>query len=107
VAIRVSGSLAGWNHPLARLSRQRVFERNSGELRPARFVGTVLNITDKVEAAEAIQVSLVEKETLLREIHHRVKNNLRKRRLLTTLRRGWSRATLAGWFPERELDQAA
>ena len=31
----------------------------------------------------------------------------RKRRLLTTLRSGSLRATLAGWFPERELDQAA
>jgi hypothetical protein len=31
----------------------------------------------------------------------------RKRHLLTTLRGGSSRATMAGWFPERELDQAA
>jgi hypothetical protein len=31
----------------------------------------------------------------------------RKRHLLTTLPSGSLRATLAGWFPARELDQAA
>jgi two-component sensor histidine kinase len=35
-----------------------------------------MNITQKIEAAKIIQASLTEKETLLREIHHRVKNNL-------------------------------
>jgi PAS domain S-box-containing protein len=52
------------------------YEKFSDELRSTRFIGTITNITDKVEAAEAMQASLVEKETLLREIHHRVKNNL-------------------------------
>ncbi|UEM23113.1 PAS domain-containing protein [Skermanella mucosa] len=53
-----------------------LYEKILGELEPVRFVGTISNITEKIGAAEAMHASLVEKETLLREIHHRVKNNL-------------------------------
>jgi len=41
-----------------------------------RMIGTVQDITEDVRNKEAIQNSLTEKETLLSEIHHRVKNNL-------------------------------
>ena len=39
-------------------------------------LGVAMDISDKVKAEKNIKASLKEKETLLQEIHHRVKNNM-------------------------------
>jgi two-component sensor histidine kinase len=40
------------------------------------YVGTITDLTELLQAKEVLRASLSEKEAMLKEIHHRVKNNL-------------------------------
>lgn len=57
------------------VSNTRTMVRN-GNGEPEAIVGTVRDISYRKEQEEKIRKSLQEKEVLLKEIHHRVKNNL-------------------------------
>jgi PAS domain S-box-containing protein len=64
--------------PDGRVAHVRLIGRalRDAEGQVMRMSGACLDVSEQVAADEAIARSLAEKDTLLREIHHRVKNNL-------------------------------
>jgi len=53
----------------------KIMERD-GQGNPVRLCGTHANIDEKKKAEEKIQALLTEKELILKEVHHRIKNNM-------------------------------
>ncbi|HYC03037.1 MAG TPA: MHYT domain-containing protein [Azospirillaceae bacterium] len=53
-----------------------VFRDEAGGRRAVRLLGTVQDVTKEKSLEGDLRASLAEKEVLLREVHHRVKNNL-------------------------------
>ncbi len=53
-----------------------VFALKDRDGNPVGFIGLIRDVTDRVEADKKIQGLLEEKELLLREVHHRIKNNM-------------------------------
>jgi len=82
--------------------REVVFKRQpNGE--PYQIMGTAQDISERKKAEKQIKDSLQEKEVLLKEIHHRVKNNLQVIESLLRLQSRYSKdEQVHGMFKESQ-----
>jgi polar amino acid transport system substrate-binding protein len=74
--INETGSFLSEHRLKPKYTSEFIAEINSKKLNDGRYQSIVRDSTDRKLAEMEIQKSLTEKEVLLKEIHHRVKNNL-------------------------------
>lgn len=65
-----------WNHTIG-----HVVARNDRGM-PTRMIGVRIDIDERKTAGEKVKALLAEKEMILREVHHRVKNNMNTMRAI-------------------------
>ncbi|QDL52979.1 PAS domain-containing protein [Rhodoferax aquaticus] len=65
-----------WPHGEIRTMRSLASVQRGAQGEPVRIVGTNWDNTAQKASEEALRTSLKEKDALLKEVHHRVKNNL-------------------------------
>jgi PAS domain S-box-containing protein len=56
--------------------KQLIVRAQTREISHGEYMAMIEDLTERVRAEESLRLSLAEKTTLLREVHHRVKNNL-------------------------------
>ena len=88
--VEEKGQVIGLEAAWKKRDGSKLFIRESSRVirdkegKPLYYEGTIEDITERKKDEELIKASLREKEVLLREIHHRVKNNLQ---IITSLLR--------------------